>query len=336
MSSANSSISPHASAGQSAHTTVTRAPAAFGITDLGLLLMACIWGVNFSVVKYGLQVLQPMTFTAIRMCFAVALLVIAALVARIRLPLRSDMIALVGLGLIGNGIYQFLFVKGLSQTSVGVTALIIASSPAWTAVISRVLGRERQTSRGWAGIGLQLAGVATVVMSNRALTGTGSAFGGTFFIVCSSIVWSLYSVLLQPYTARVHPLHLSVFTLLSGTTFLVAIASTDLLKLDFGTVVPSAWGAIAYSSIGAMIFAYMLYYRGIKILGPTRTAMYSNLQPAVAILVAWYLLREAPTVWQWVGTAFIMSGLLLSRTATAKVDPANELAPNIAREASPV
>jgi drug/metabolite transporter (DMT)-like permease len=42
--------------------------------------------------------------------------------------------------------------------------------------------------------------------------------------------------------------------------------------------------------------------------------MYSNLQPVVAVLIAWWLLGETPTWWQGVGTSCIVGGLLLTRT----------------------
>jgi drug/metabolite transporter (DMT)-like permease len=62
-----------------------------------------------------------------------------------------------------------------------------------------------------------------------------------------------------------------------------------------------------------MGLAYIFWYRGMRVLGPTRTAMYANLQPAIAILVAWVFLREMPTIWQGIGTVTIMSGLFLTR-----------------------
>jgi drug/metabolite transporter (DMT)-like permease len=62
-----------------------------------------------------------------------------------------------------------------------------------------------------------------------------------------------------------------------------------------------------------MVVAYLLYYRGLKILGPTRTSMYSNLQPLVAMGLAWLMLHEAPTVAQTTGAALIVGGLLLAR-----------------------
>ena len=41
--------------------------------------------------------------------------------------------------------------------------------------------------------------------------------------------------------------------------------------------------------------------------------MYSNLQPVVALLVAWMALGEKPTFVQVLGAVAIMTGLLLTR-----------------------
>jgi drug/metabolite transporter (DMT)-like permease len=50
------------------------------------------------------------------------------------------------------------------------------------------------------------------------------------------------------------------------------------------------------------------------VLGPTRTAVYANLQPIVALLVAWPLLNETPTIFQGLGAATIIAGVFLTRT----------------------
>ena len=65
--------------------------------------------------------------------------------------------------------------------------------------------------------------------------------------------------------------------------------------------------------LGALVVAYLFWYRGVRTIGPTRTAMYSNLQPIFAVIVAWFMLGELPTVWQILGAISIMSGLLLTR-----------------------
>ncbi|MEP6835880.1 MAG: DMT family transporter [Gemmatimonas sp.] len=293
--------------------------AKFGPTDIGLVITAGIWGGHYTVLKIGLQTMEPFVFSALRMVGALVILSVLALTVRdTPRPSRRDILGLLLIGLLGNGLYQLLFMTAMTTTRAGIAALIIAASPAWVAIIGRMLGKERVSSRGWMGIGLQLVGVTCVVLSTHALEGSNGAAVGTVLILLCGIIWSLYTVLLQPYTTRVHPLHLSTITLASGAAMMMFAALPGLNRLDVTQIVPSAWWALSYSTILAMVVAYLLYYRGIRVIGPTRSAVYGNLQPVIAIFVAWVLLREAPAMWQWIGTALIMAGLLLSRSAPVK------------------
>lgn len=286
----------------------------FGATDVGLLFMAVIWGVNYSVVKAGLRVLEPFAFNGVRVLLAAVVLAGLSFALRAdRWPSRRDVWHLAALGLLGNGCYQLLFILGLARTRAGVAALIVAAGPAYIAMISRFLGRERVPLRGWIGIALQLAGVACVVGSTHGADAGASATLGAAFIAAASLVWALFSVLLQPYTARAHPIHLSAITMATGATMLALVALPALARLDVASVPLSAWGAVVYAGIGALVVAYLLFYRGIHVLGPTRTAMYSNLQPLIALAVAWLVINERPTGWQLLGAACIMGGLVVSR-----------------------
>ncbi len=299
----------------------------FGMTDAGLVFMAVIWGVNYSVVKAGLSSMEPLVFNGARMLLAaVVLFAIAALVRDARWPNRHDTSRLLVLGLLGNGLYQLLFIFGLSRTRAGVAALIVAAGPAWIAIISRILGRERVSTTGWMGIGLQLVGVGCVVGSTKSLGGGPEVMLGAALIAAGSIAWGLFSVLLQPYTQRAHPMHLSAITMASGAGVMLLAAAPGMLALDWGTLPVSAWGAVAYAGIGALVVAYLLFYRGVRVLGPTRTSLYSNLQPVFALAVAWVMLNETPTGWQLTGAGFIMAGLLLSRVSRMKPAKVNELA----------
>ncbi len=286
----------------------------FGATDVGLLVMALIWGINYSVVKVGLQAMPPLAFNGLRVLLAASVLSLLSFwLRRDRWPVRRDVIHLLLLGLVGNGLYQMCFILGLARTRAGIAALVTAAGPAYIAIISQLLGRDRTTRTGWIAIGLQLLGVACVVRSTHALEGGESALLGAVLIACGSILWALFSVLLRPYTERAHPIHLSAITMASGASFLLLLAAPALRALDLHAVRPVEWASVLYAGLGALVVAYLLFYRGVQLLGPTRTAMYSNLQPVIALAVAWIALHEQPSGWQLTGAACIMAGLLLSR-----------------------
>jgi drug/metabolite transporter (DMT)-like permease len=290
----------------------------FSRTDALLLLMALIWGVNYSAVKYGGHVLTPLLFTWARVLGAAITLLAAAAVQR-RLtgdpwPARRDALALLGLGIIGNGLYQLCFVFGVSRTRVADAVLIVASAPAIIALISRMRGIERLRARVITGIVITIVGVAIVMVGSatHASAQQGTALG-TALVSAGVLFWAVYTVAVQPYTIRVDPVQLNALTMAGGFIPLVFLTPMALGDAPLRTAPASGWWCLLYSSVVSLGIAYLFWYRGIKVLGPTRTAAYANLQPVVAILTGWILLGETPTVWQAIGTVTIIGGIFLTR-----------------------
>ena len=87
----------------------------FGLTDLLLLTMAVIWGVNFVVVKYATHIFNPVAFTGLRVGTAATFLVAFAYARGGFTLSRHDVLRLLFLGVIGNGLYQLFFVHGVPR-----------------------------------------------------------------------------------------------------------------------------------------------------------------------------------------------------------------------------
>ena len=283
------------------------------LTDASLFLMAMIWGVNFVVVKFATTVLPPLPFNAARVALAAITLLAIGSIGGKPWPGRRQTLGLLALGVLGNGVYQVLFIRGVSLTRAGDAALLIAATPAFIALIGRIRGVERIGGRGWVGIALSIAGIG-LVSGAAALVQSHSALVGDLLILCGSLCWAFYTVLLKPYMSEVDGVKLSALTMLGGAIPLVAVAFPAMLATEWSVAPAKAYLAILYSALGALVVAYLFWYRGVRIIGPTRTAMYSNLQPVFAVLVAWAVLGELPTIWQGIGAASIMSGLVLART----------------------
>lgn len=284
------------------------------VTDLLLLLMAIIWGVNLSVVKFGTTLLDPLAYNGVRVALAaVALLAVAAFTGGPR-PSPRDVLLLLLLGVIGNGLYQILFIEGIARTRAGNAGLLLAATPVFIALIGRTLGIERIGPRGYAGIVASVAGISLVIFGKPATGLAAPSMAGDLLVLLGSLCWSAFTVMLKPYAARVNPVRVAALTMLGGAIPLALVSLPAILDTSWQRLPAAAWWAIAYSGIGALVIAYLLWYRGIRVLGPTRTAMYGNLQPVIALIVAWLWLREVPTLWQGVGTAGILGGLLLTRS----------------------
>lgn len=281
-------------------------------TELSLVGMAVIWGVNFSVMKYGTQAMVPNVYNALRMGIACVILLVLAYAQRGIRPSAEDRKKLLSLGVLGHFVYQLLFVGGLSLTRAGTAALVVAASPAAVAIVARAGGHERLPMRAIAGIALSISGVMLVVGGSVQADGT-SHLLGDLLILGAVIVWAFYTTGLVPLAQRVEPAQVAAWTLIGGVVPLLLVAAPSIVATDWAAVTPLTWAAVAYSGTLAMVVAYLVWYHGVRAIGPTRTAMFANLQPIVAVFVAWAVLGEVPTAFQGIGAAAVLSGLYLAR-----------------------
>jgi drug/metabolite transporter (DMT)-like permease len=286
----------------------------FGITDVLLFLMAVIWGINFVVVKYATKIFNPVAFTGLRVGTAALFLLLVALVrGRFALP-RRDVIGLLICGVIGNGLYQLFFVHGVARTRAGNAALIVAAAPAFIALLARVRGLERVRRLTLFGIALSVLGVGLVIVGSARPSNGEATLLGSVLVFFGVLCWSVYTIMLQPYTKRIDVFRLSAITMLGGAVPLLIASTPALVATDWSAVGPGGWWALFYSSVISMGVAYFFWYRGLRVLGPTRTAVYANLQPIIALMVAWAFLGEIPTIFQGVGAATIVAGVFLTRS----------------------
>lgn len=291
---------------------MTAMPRASRATELALIGMAVIWGVNFSVVKYGTQVMAPIAYNTLRMAIAAVVLLGIAYARPGRRPEPRDRYRLLALGLLGHFLYQILFVQGLSMTRAGTASLVVAASPAVVAIVARFTGHERLPLKTVAGIAVSIAGVMLVVGGTIQADGARHLLGD-LLILGAVVVWAFYTTWLVPLTQRVESSQVAAWTLVGGVLPLAVVAAPALWRTEWRAVAPLTWGAVAYSGLLAMVVAYLVWYRGVREIGPTRTAMFANLQPIVAVLVAWAILGEVPTLFQGLGASAVIGGLYLAR-----------------------
>lgn len=287
-------------------------PARLSVTDLLMVCMALLWGVNFIVVKFATGIFAPLAFNGARVLLAVVVLWTIFFVRRADLPSRRDVGQMLMLGMLGNGLYQILWIEGMARTRASDAALLIAASPAFIEIIGWIRGTERTGARGMAGIGLSLGGIALIV-SAAPQGPNSSSLAGNALILGSVLCWSVYSVALRRFTTNVEGLTLSAVTMTGGLLPILLVGTPALLTTQWSAVGTVGWAAIFYSGIIALVVAYLFFYRGVRVLGPTRAAMYSNLQPLIAMIAAWALLSEVPHMRQIMGGLLIVGGLLLTR-----------------------
>jgi drug/metabolite transporter (DMT)-like permease len=307
---------PAAAAQTEAQAATPAAVQGFTIYDAALLGMVLTWAANPAALKWALQYMDPLAFNALRFLLATTLPLGLALLGRERLGWqRGDGWKILFLGVMGHGVYQAVFIVGLSQTLAGNVALILSVNPAFVAVFSALFGYERIRPYQWAGIGLTLAGVGLVVLGTGNPLELGSRLLGDLLIVGITIMWAFYTVMSGPLLKRYSAVKLNALTMPVGSVVLLLIASPSLAAAapTFPEVPPLAWLVLALSGLLAVSLSYIVWYRGLQVLGATRTAVYANLVPVLAALIAFFVAREPLGLTFWTGMAIVLLGVSLTR-----------------------
>jgi drug/metabolite transporter (DMT)-like permease len=280
------------------------------------MLLVLIWGVNFAVVKWALEDFEPLVFNALR--FAVASLMVALVVqlrGGIGLPPRAELKRIVALGIIGNVIYQVAFIQGLDLTRAGNASVMLALVPVIAAILAFLSGQERPTPLVWAGVAVSVAGVALVSGAALRVDRTTAVLVGDLIMIGAAVAWAVYTVGAGESIRRHGPVRVTAWTLWIGTIGLVLIAIPGMATQPWGAVRPGAWAGMLFSAIFSIGLAYILWYRGVERIGSTRTAVYVNVAPIVALITGALWLGERLTVMSFVGAACVIGGVLAVRLA---------------------
>jgi drug/metabolite transporter (DMT)-like permease len=281
-------------------------------TEISLVFAAIFWGLNFAATKYATATIPPLALVALRFTVGglLLLLVLRILEPKSRLR-RSDLLPMAALGCLGVATAQTGFTFGLSLTSAGSTGLIFATAPVWGLLLGAVLGLERPTWKGVAGVGLSILGVTLVVLDGL-MSGHASVAGDLFVLVAAFGVGA-YAVFSMPLLERHTPLAVATYPVLFGAPFLLLLSSPQLLSLEWGSVGVGPWAAVAYAGVFATAFAFSAWQRGISRIGANRVLVYQYLITIVGVTAGIVFFGETLSVNKIAGGAVILLGVYLAR-----------------------
>jgi len=280
-----------------------------------MLLLALIWGVNYSVVKQTLQEILPLAFNALRFSLASILLLFVLQMSDGGLLLeRRDFNRVFMLGILGYALHQILFIVGIAQTTASLSALMIATSPAFVVLLNLYTKVEKLSARVLVGVVLSLSGVLMLVIGSETdLVSTGTHILGGGLTLLSAMCWAGYTVFSKQYLSRYSPLRLTTITMILGTIVLDIVAIPSLLAQQWHTISLPGWVGFAYSFGFTVVLGYVIWNVGVQSSGPTRTAIYQNLTPVIALVFSYLLLGEVLGKLQVVGAAMVFLGIYLSK-----------------------
>lgn len=288
----------------------------FGLTDVYMLFTILIWAVNFAFIKIALREFSPMAFNGIRMAFASAALVLFLILSRQGFSVRKrDIWKLVALGIIGNTVYQLLFIQGIYLTTASSTAIIMAMTPVSVALLSSLLKHEKLHWAAWVGIWLSFAGFYLVITEQPGkFLFDWANLKGDMMIFLGNIVWAVFTVFSKPFLGRIPPLKWSSLTLVAGTVFYLPFCVPAFSSQDFSRISIRSWTILAFSGLFALAVSYVVWYASVKRVGNSKTAIYGNITPVFTVIFSFMLIDERISLWQGLGALILLTGVYITRS----------------------
>ena len=289
--------------------------------QIKLVAAIAVWGGSFISTKIALEIMSPVSVMWLR--FLVGAIILGAFAYRYddwRITSWREALDYAVLGFLGITLNQWLQSTGMVTSEAATTAWILASSPVMMALLGWLFLKEKLNLYAAGGILLAGLGVIIVVSKGDLRAAFSGGFGkpGDILILISAPIWAVYSILACPVLERHSPTKVTFYTflfgwLLSNLFFVFGSEWTPLNQIP-----AVGWLNVLYLGAFCSAFSFMFYNNSLQILPTAQVAVFLNLEPLVATLVAAAVLDERIVPATLLGGAMILLGVwLVDRNSTS-------------------
>jgi drug/metabolite transporter (DMT)-like permease len=286
-----------------------------------LFLTPVFWGGAFVAAKYVVPELHPVVAASVRFLLSFLFLFPVLMIweGRKSLPALRDIPLLMFLGLTGVFTYNVLFFYGLQTSQAADGALVVASSPVFTAIVAAIWLRERFCLGQLAGFALCLAGLLTIIAKGSPSVLLNREYNpGDLLLLGCAVSWALYSVGGKLVMQRISPLASTTYAVGFGALFLtVAAVPFGSREMVMGMSVSVVWGLL-FLALFASGVAYVFWFSGVNKVGAGRSSVFVNFVPFWAAVAGVAMLGEHLALFHLVGAALTVGGAYLVTTKKAK------------------
>ena len=282
------------------------------LTEVSLILAAVFWGLNFAATKYASNFFPQLLIVAFRFNAGGLLLLGVLKIFEPNSTLtRKDVLPMLGLGCLGVGAAQTAFTFGVSLTSAASTGFVFTTSPIWGMLLGFVLGFERPSLKGVAGVGLCIIGVGIVFYGG--LGSPDDSLVGDLVILLAAVCVGIYTVFSMAVLDRHSPLVVATYPTLFAGPIILLLSIPQLPTVEWGSIGLGPWAAVGYAAVFATAFAFAGWQTGISRIGANRVLVYQYLITLTGVISGIVFFGEQLGIDKLAGGATILVGVYLAR-----------------------
>ena len=261
---------------------------------LAFVTVCVVWGTTYLAISVALETVPVLLVAGLRWMSAGILLCGIVLASGRRLPPRRMWGPLVLLGFLMNIVGNGFVVWAQQYVPSGLTAVLIAITPFWSALIERLLPNgDRFSRRALAGLTIGFAGIVVLVWPSMTQGGaSGRAFVlGVVAIQIACIGWVIGTSYAKRHELGDDPFPSTALQMVFSGIMLLTLATIrgDWSELTF---TPRTLAAMAYLAIAGSLVAYSAYIYAIQHLPLSTVSLYAYINPIIAVALGTALLGE--------------------------------------------
>ena len=279
-----------------------------------LVLLTLCWGINWPIMKFGVQDFPPLTFRTVSMIGGLPVLWLAARAqgASLGIP-QGKLTQIMRLAVPNMLIWHVFMILGVKMLSSGRAAILGYTMPVWAVLCGLAFFGERPTRSAWTGIGCALAG-ALLLLSSEFAALAGNPLGTVFALVAAA-GWGYGTVMMKRSVLPMPTISLT-FWMLALTTTVMAVASFLLERSAWHMPNAGTAAAIVYNAVIIFGFAHVVWFQLARTLPPIASSLSVMMIPVLGVFSGAWLLGETPH-WQ----DYAAMGLILAAMSTVLLKP---------------
>ena len=277
---------------------------------LAFVIVCIIWGTTYLAITVALETVPVLLLAGLRWMFAGVVMSGLMVVTGRGLPRPALWGPLLLLGFLMNVVGNGFVVYAQQYVASGLTAVLIATTPFWAALIERLLpDGERFSKRALAGLALGFAGIVILVWPEMTNGGAGGrAFiGGVIAIQLACVGWVIGTSYARRHELGDNPFRSTALQMVFSGTMLLTAATIngDWSHLSF---TPRTIVAMLYLSIAGSLVAYSAYIYAIQHLPLSLVSLYTYINPMIAVTLGTLLLAEPLSTRIGISAALVLLG----------------------------
>lgn len=280
-----------------------------------LAAIVVFWGVNWPVMKVGLQSITPMWYAFSRFVIGAAtLFAILAATGRLARPRRADLAVLVSVALLQMALFLICVNFGLLRVDAGRAAILTYTTPLWVTPVAVALLGERLTARKGIGLALGLAGVATLFNPLGFDWSETEVVTGNALLMLAALGWAGAILHTRRHTWHLTPLQLAPWqmSLAAPILFVLALTVEGDAQIAWS---PGLLVNLLYNGIVATAFCFWAVVSVQRSLPAISTSLGLLGVPTAGMLLSALLLGETLTATRLGGLVLILGGMAMVNLA---------------------